>query len=302
MPDSGTSRRQSELPPALPASHAGFRHVAPAERVPPTPALPAGAGNARSCPDRRVRSAPVTGTERAIVWISGASSGIGAALAASVPWSGARVIDISRRGAQGLEHLEADLADPSSWETVARSFADELADFDGDRAVFVHAAGTLDPMGFAADVDAAAYRRNVLLNAAAPQVLGQAFVSAAAGRRGRRHLVLLTSGAARSVYPGWSSYGASKAAVDQWVRNVGAEQAERGGVRVVAVAPGTVDTAMQRMIRETPADSFPQRQKFVDLHEGGKLTDPGEVATKMWALLDTDVDNGAVVDLRDIPG
>lgn len=237
-----------------------------------------------------------------LVWISGASSGIGRALAETVPWPAARVIDISRRGAPGLEHVAADLADPSSWDLVAESFAHELAAFAGERVVFVHAAGTIDPMGFAAEVDAAAYRRNVVLNSAAPQVLGQAFVAAAARRAGRRHLVMLTSGAAKSVYPGWSSYGASKAAVDQWVRNAGAEQGIRGGVHVVAVAPGTVDTGMQRQIRETTEDAFPQRQKFVDLNEGGKLADPADVAGRIWALLDAGLDNGSVVDLRDHPG
>ena len=239
--------------------------------------------------------------ERALLWISGASSGIGAALAASVPWDGARVIDISRRGADGLEHVEADLADPSSWGKVASAFEEGLSRFDGGVAVFVHAAGTIDPVGFAAEVDAGGYERNVILNSAAPQALGRAFVAAAAGRPGRRHVVMLTSGAAKSVYPGWSSYGAGKAAVDQWVRDVGAEQEIRGGVRLVAVAPGTVDTAMQARIRETPEESFPQRQKFLDLHRDGKLTDPAEVATKIWSLLDRDdLDNGAVVDLRDI--
>ncbi|MGQ0521885.1 MAG: SDR family oxidoreductase [Actinomycetota bacterium] len=239
----------------------------------------------------------------ALIWISGASSGIGRALARSVPWEGARVIDISRRGAAGLEHVSADLADPASWDAVAASFEKELAGFEGGVAVFVHAAGTIDPMGFAAEVDPAAYRHNVLLNSAAPQVLGRAFLAAAADKPGRRHLVLLTSGAARSVYPGWSSYGAAKAAVDQWVRNVGAEQEQRGGVRVVAVAPGTVDTAMQGRIRETPERSFPQRQKFVDLHAQGRLTDPDEVAAKVWSLLDpaSDLGNGAVVDLRELP-
>ncbi|MGH9180003.1 MAG: SDR family NAD(P)-dependent oxidoreductase [Acidimicrobiales bacterium] len=236
----------------------------------------------------------------ALIWISGASSGIGQALARTVPWDGARIIDISRRRAEALEHLEADLADPGSWDAVASSFEKELAGFDGGVAVFVHAAGTIEPMGFVAEVDPAAYRRNVLLNSAAPQVLGQAFVAAAADKPGRRDMVVLTSGAAKSVYPGWASYGAAKAAVDQWVRDVGAEQERRGGVRVVAVAPGTVDTGMQALIRETPEDSFPQRQKFVDLHAQGKLTGPAEVAQKVWALLDTDVENGAVVDLREL--
>lgn len=241
--------------------------------------------------------------DQALVWISGASGGIGAAMAASVPWDGARVVDISRSGAEGLDHVEADLADPSSWAGVAATFEESLSGFTGGVAVFVHAAGTIDPMGFAAEVDATAYERNVLLNSAAPQALGRAFVAAAAGRPGRRHVVMLTSGAAKSVYPGWSSYGAGKAAVDQWVRDVGAEQDIRGGVRIVAVAPGTVDTGMQARIRETPEEAFPQRQKFLDLHQEGKLTDPAKVAAQVWALLDDgDVENGAVVDLRDLPG
>lgn len=237
-----------------------------------------------------------------MVWISGASSGIGAALAASVPWPGARVVDISRRGAAGLEHLEADLADPASWPRVAAAFREALAGFTGGVAAFVHAAGTIEPVGFAAEVDPADYARSVLVNCAAPQVLGQAFVAAAAPAGGRRHLVLLTSGAARpsSVYPGWSAYGAGKAAVDQWVRNVGAEQGRRGGVQVVAVAPGTVDTPMQAAIRRASPEAFPQRQKFVDLHRHGRLTPAAEAAGRIWGLLDAGLDNGAVVDLREL--
>ena len=239
---------------------------------------------------------------RSLVWISGASNGIGAALAATVPWEDARVIGISRsRPADGIEHLEADLADPSSWETVGKSFRGELGGFDGDRVVFVQAAGTLDPMGFAGEVDDRAYRTNVLLNSAAPQVLGHLFLSAARHAKGDRALVMLTSGAAKSIYPGWASYGAAKAATDQWTRNVGAEQAERGGVRVVSIAPGTVDTSMQALIRETSEEDFPNRQKFVDLHAGGKLTPPVEVARTIWSLLDGDrPENGSVVDLREL--
>lgn len=243
----------------------------------------------------------MTDATKALVWISGASRGIGKALAESIPWEGARVIDISRRGVEAYDHIPADLSDPSTWDDVAASFHKELTPFDGGRTAFIHCAGTLDPIGFAADVDEEAYLRNVLLNSACPQVLGQAYLAAAAGHPGRHHLVLITSGAARSVYPGWSSYGAAKAAVDHWVRTVGNEQEQRGGVRVLAVAPGTVDTDMQARIRETPEDDFPQRQKFLDLHAGGKLADPADVAAKMWALLDDgDLGNGAVVDLRDL--
>ena len=85
---------------------------------------------------------------RHLVFISGASSGIGRALAESVPFESSRIVDISRRGAPGAEHLAADLADPASWPRVAERFTAELGGFTGDRAVFVHNAGTLEPRGF----------------------------------------------------------------------------------------------------------------------------------------------------------
>ncbi len=236
----------------------------------------------------------------ALVWISGASSGIGKALADTVPWDDARVIDISRSGAEGLDHVEADLSDPTTWPAVAQSFERELESFSGDVVVFVHAAGMIDPIGYAGEVDGDTYNRNVVLNSAAPQALGHAFLSAAANVDARRHLVMMTSGAAQSIYPGWSSYGAGKAAVDQWVRNVGAEQEDRGGVHAISITPGTVDTAMQERIRETSEEDFPKRSKFVDAYEQGKLEDPERVAQQIWELLDRGLDNGSVVDLREL--
>jgi NAD(P)-dependent dehydrogenase (short-subunit alcohol dehydrogenase family) len=103
------------------------------------------------------------------------------------------------------------------------------------------------------------------------------------------------------VYEGWTSYGAGKAAVDQWVRAAGAEQVRRGNhCRVLSVAPGIVATAMQEQIRATSADVFPEVAKFVDLHESGELREPATVAREIWDLLDLDLENGAVVDLREL--
>jgi NAD(P)-dependent dehydrogenase (short-subunit alcohol dehydrogenase family) len=216
------------------------------------------------------------------------------------------VIGISReRPADAVEHLRADLADPSAWSMVGASFRRELEGFAGEHVVFIHAAGVInDPIGFAGEVDSDAYLRNVVVNTAAPQVLGQLFLAAVQSVDARRYLIMLTSGAAQSVYPGWSSYGAGKAAIDQWVRNVGAEQAHHGGVQVLAVAPGSVDTAFQAQLRDTLEMDFPSRQKFRDLHKQGKLSDPQDVARQIWVLTALDLDNGSVLDLRKlkIPG
>jgi benzil reductase ((S)-benzoin forming) len=236
-----------------------------------------------------------------LVFVTGASSGIGLALARSVPWAGARVVDISRRGAPGLEHFPADLAEPGAWRAVAALLAREMKGFDGERVVLVHCAGTLEPIGFAGEVDAEAYARQVLLDAAAPQVLGDAFLRAAQHTRSPCTLLMISSGAAHHVYEGWSAYGAGKAALDQWVRTVGAEQARRGGrCRVLAVAPGIIETAMQAQIRATPPADFPEVQRFRSLQREGALRAPEDAARDLWDLvLRGDFANGAVLDLRD---
>jgi NAD(P)-dependent dehydrogenase (short-subunit alcohol dehydrogenase family) len=248
----------------------------------------------------------------ALVFVTGASSGIGLALAQSCPLRDARILDLSRRGAPAgaatpAVHLAADLATPAGWDTAAACFAREIGAFAGTRLVFFHNAGTLTPIGFAGDVDPAAYRAQVLLNSAAPQVLGDAFLRAAAGvtgrgGRARADLVMISSGAAHAPYPGWSAYCAGKAAVDHWVRTVGAELAQRGSrCRVLAVAPGIVETPMQAEIRATSARDFPQVARFRELFETGALRPAAEVAKELWGLVDrsaADLLNGTVLDLR----
>jgi benzil reductase ((S)-benzoin forming) len=237
---------------------------------------------------------------RSLIFVSGASSGIGLAMARCVPLPDPRLIDISRRGAPGLEHVAADLADPAGWRQVAALFEREIPPFAGERVVFVHSAGTLEPIGFAGEVDPEGYTRQVLLNSAAPQVLGAAFLAAAGRGAARCDLLMISSGAASGVYLGWSAYNAGKAALDHWVRTAGAEQERRGGrCRVLAVAPGVVETAMQAQIRSTPEEDFPERERFVELHEQGELRAPEAVAPELWALLERGLPNGAVVDLRD---
>ncbi|TDU90102.1 enoyl-ACP reductase-like protein [Kribbella voronezhensis] len=305
-----------------------------------------------------MRLAPGPGREYAdravtsLVWISGASAGIGAALAASVPFPEARVVDLSRRGGT-VEHFPVDLSDPAAWVGVERYFEAELAGFSGERVVFVHSAGTVVPIGPADAVDAEAYTRAVLLNSAAPQVLGRAFLRATAGLTCEKHLVMLSSGAASTAYPGWSAYNAGKAAVDHWVRTVGAEQppleplgaaraegeragagraegeragagrvgGERAGVarggdgggveqaggagrigcRVIAVAPGVVDTAMQGEIRAVDEQAFPAVGRFRELKESGALVSPEDAARGIWSLFERELPNGSVLDLRKLP-
>jgi benzil reductase ((S)-benzoin forming) len=235
-----------------------------------------------------------------LVIVTGGSAGLGRALLASAP-PGAHRVDVSRSGTDlpDTDHLDADLTDPASWDAVGEQLAALVDRRAWQRITLLHNAGTLEPIGFAGEVDDAAYTRNVLLNSAAGQVLGHRFLAAVRGIDARRELVLISSGAARSPYPGWSAYGAGKAATDQWVRTVGVEQAQRGGVVVLSVAPGVVATGMQAMIRDTDPRDFPHVDRFHDLHARGQLVEPDVAAEALWALLDDPgVTTGEVVDLR----
>ena len=60
--------------------------------------------------------------------------------------------------------------------------------------------------------------------------------------------------------------------------------------------PGVVDTEMQAEIRRTDARDFPEVARFVDRHESGGLRPAADVARELWALLDRDLANGAVLD------
>ncbi len=235
-----------------------------------------------------------------LLFVTGASRGLGLAIARHAPFP-ARVIDISRSGppaGSGIGHLEADLSDVASWFEVANAVRQMMNAEDPERSAFIHAAGTLIPMGFAGEVDDRPYSDNILLNSAAGQFLGHVYLSTAADRKGTHDLVMISSGAASAAYPGWSSYGAGKAALDQWVRYTGAEQKLRGGVRVSSIAPGVIDTDMQTEIRQMSDDDFPRVGRFRDLYEEGKLIAPEDAAQRFWKAVETGLETGSVIDLR----
>lgn len=235
-----------------------------------------------------------------LVIVTGGSRGLGAALVDSVPFDAHRV-DVSRSGGGPAEqHVRADLTDVGDWAVVTAAITDLVDVHDPARAVLVHAAGTLTPIGFAGEVGLLDYARSVMLNSAAGQVLGHHFLAATAGRSERRDLVMISSGAATTAYEGWSAYNAGKAALDHWVRTVGAEQRRRGGARVCAVAPGVVATEMQAQIRATEPADFPAVERFVELHDRGRLRDPGEVAAQLWRVVEDGLEPGSVVDLREL--
>ena len=220
-----------------------------------------------------------------LIWISGATQGLGLGLALTVPYEGARIINISRRSHSDYESVLFDLTDPSTYDNVAESFEKELANFKGKRAVFIHNA-YYQVAGYVAEMDVAEYARSIQANAAAPMILGDMFLRAV--KPGYESgLVMMSSAAARVPYEGIATYCAAKAGMEMWVRTVKRELRDRDrGTWIVAVRPGFVDTPASRLSATLSARDCKVSPMMAEAFENANMAmTPEEAARQIWAAL-----------------
>lgn len=234
-------------------------------------------------------------TVSTVAVITGASRGLGQALASEWLRTGATVITLARTLSDelagvaselggSLRQLQVDLSQPASVETAAGLMSAALP-VDAKRYVLVNNAGTVDPVSLSDGLfDAAAIERAFTLNVVSAMVLSAAFLRSAPTQADRR-IVNISSGAGRKPTRGWPVYCATKAALDHYTRVLAEEHPD---LRVSALAPGVVDTAMQAHIRDSNRDHFPELDRFLQLHEHGQLADPVTVARKILHLVASD--------------
>ncbi|MFC2753074.1 MAG: SDR family NAD(P)-dependent oxidoreductase [Cardiobacterium sp.] len=222
------------------------------------------------------------------VIISGHSHGLGAALTAAWLQHGARVLGLARRHNPELaashpgqlQETAIDLADPQAVLDYSRSDAFRHTCQTAETLWLINNAGTVAPSAPLGAQPDDVIIHAVGLNITAPLLLANA-VLAHARDHDRVRIVHISSGAARKPYPGWSIYGASKAALDRHAADAAAE-----GVRITSLAPGVVDTAMQAGMRADPA--FPLRDQFAALHADGKLQSAAATAAQILAYCQSD--------------
>lgn len=234
-----------------------------------------------------------------LIWISGATAGIGLGLSRNVPYENARIVNLSRTPHPQFESVQFDLRQPSTWDTVRRHFREELARFSGKRAIFIQNAYDSGAVGLVGKVPTDAYEQSVLANVAAPLVLGEAFLSAC--RPGyEAGLVLLSSGAAVTPLEGLATYCASKVAIEHWVEVVARERDSRGGTGpwVVAVRPGGVETAPVRAVADLDPQVYPRARRIKANIQ--RRLDIDAAARHLWAVLPPE-DGTAVVSFANPP-
>ena len=140
----------------------------------------------------------------------------------------------------------------------------------------------------------------------APMLLSGAFLRATqawvdAGWQGERKLLNISSGLGRRAMAAQSPYCAAKAGLDHFSRCVALEQAQQPhGAKVVSLAPGVIATGMQVQMRDADPRRFPDRERFVELHQQGLLTSPEQAAARVLAWLERpDFGDPVVADVRD---
>lgn len=185
--------------------------------------------------------------------VTGASRGIGAAIALALGRAGVHVILVARTGAD-LEQVESaihaaggtatiaplDLTDGDSIARLAEAVRQRwpVIDFLVLNAAML---GTLSPV---TAIDGAEFNRLLTLNVLANQAMLRAFdPMLRASEAGR--VIALTSSVGRHPRAYWGAYGASKAALETLVLAYGEEVKNLAPVRVAVIDPGATATTMR---------------------------------------------------------
>jgi 3-hydroxy acid dehydrogenase/malonic semialdehyde reductase len=188
----------------------------------------------------------MTSIQPSTVFVTGASSGFGAAIARRFAASGARVIASARR-AERLKDLAAELGssvfpitlDVQDRAAVFAAISDLPAEF-AEIDVLVNNAGLALGQDPAQSADLDDWDQMIDTNCKGLAYVARAVLPGMVGRR-KGHVINLGSVAGTYPYPGGNAYGGSKAFVHQF--SLGLRSDLHGtGVRVTCIEPGLADT------------------------------------------------------------
>ena len=222
--------------------------------------------------------------DKRVALITGASQGLGLALAEELAAAGWTLVVDARR-AERLAGAVSDLATRTTVVAIPGDIAD--ASHRAQLAAAVTEVGRLDllvnnastlgasPLPALDAIELDVFRRVYEVNVVAPLALMQQLLPAISAAHGT--IVNVTSDAAVEAYEGWGGYGSSKAAFEQLSAVLAAEHPE---VRVLVVDPGDMRTEMHQ-------DAFP----------GEDISDrptPATVAPGLFALIRSDRASGRV--------
>jgi NAD(P)-dependent dehydrogenase (short-subunit alcohol dehydrogenase family) len=244
--------------------------------------------------------------------LTGASRGMGAALAAQLLKPGNTLLCISRganeqlqadaaTGGVRLEQWQQDLADGALAAARLGNWLDlqDAASFAS--ATLVNNAGVIGRIGPLSEADPEDLSNALRVGLEAPMQLTAAFLHATQSWRAPRKVLNISSGLGRRAMASQAAYCAAKAGMDHFTRCLALDEALKPhGARVCSLAPGVIDTGMQVQLRGAPAADFPDQAGFISLKTKGQLSSPQEAASRIISfLMRADFGSNPVADVRD---
>jgi NAD(P)-dependent dehydrogenase (short-subunit alcohol dehydrogenase family) len=249
---------------------------------------------------------------RHLTILTGASRGMGLAMAQQLLDAGHELLCISRktndelagraqRAGRQLEQWPQDLARP---DTAAARLETWLKAQDPSAlasVTLINNAGLIPRIAPLDDIPAAQLSEALRVDLEAPMLLTGAFLRATAATQAPRKVLNISSGLGRRAMAAQAAYCAAKAGMDHFTRCVALEQAgQANGARVCSLAPGVIDTDMQVQLRSAEPERFPDMGNFVGMKQKGMLSSPEEAARRILAYLARpDFGSNPVADVRD---
>lgn len=256
-------------------------------------------------------------TIRHLTILTGASRGMGLAMATRLLQADRHLLCISRRTHESLTELARqqgatltqwtqDLADTTASRQRLQSWLETLDTRDLQSATLINNAGVIPRIGPLDQCPPDELANALRVGLEAPMQLTAAFLQATgawvdAGWRGPRKVLNVSSGLGRNAMAAQAPYCAAKAGMDHFTRCSALDEAHREhGARLVSLAPGVIDTDMQSQLRAGDPAAFPDRGRFVELQRQGQLASPDQAAARLLAWLERpDFGDKPVADVRD---
>ncbi|KAK4674330.1 hypothetical protein QC763_119570 [Podospora pseudopauciseta] len=215
--------------------------------------------------------------EPQVIIITGASRGIGHAIATHLLKAGHKVV-LTARSPEKLEELQKEYpsqvrylaADMTLPDTPYKLKELTLLHFHHINAVIINH-GALSPMTRVANSSIDDWKALFDANFFSALALAKETIPYLRETKGR--LIFTSSGAATGAYTAWGAYGTSKAALNHLSKHIAVEEPD---ITSVAVSPGRVDTDMQKELREKgKAEMAPKdHEAFSKEFEAGTLVRP----------------------------
>ncbi|MDD3934701.1 SDR family NAD(P)-dependent oxidoreductase [Rhodoferax sp.] len=244
--------------------------------------------------------------------LTGASRGMGLAIAEQLLAGEHRLLCISRRPDPALDALAVqqnclleqwalDLSESEHAAACLKVWLNSLDPLQLKSATLINNAGVIPAIAPLSASEPAELTRALRVGLEAPMLLTASFLGATASWSVPRKVLNMSSGLGRRPMASQAAYCAAKAGMDHFTRCLALEEARlANGALVCSLAPGVIDTDMQEQLRSADAASFPDQAGFVQLKATGQLTTPGEAARRVLAWLGRpDFGQQVVADVRD---